>query len=73
MTQPTNNKIETKVIAGAVTAAVTAFILWLLESYFKTPMPAPVQDLVYVLVPAILAFAAGYFAPPTDRQTRAGR
>ena len=63
-------KPETKVTAATTAAAVAGLVIWLLGEYvFKGDVPAPVVLVVNVLVPPILAYVAGYFAPHTHRPT----
>lgn len=50
-----------KVVAATTVAAVTTFVLWVLNEYvFSGDVPAPVAGLVALIVPAALTFAAGY-------------
>ncbi len=59
---------ETKVKASTSAAAVSGMALWLLGRYvFKGTVPDVVASWIYVLVPGILAWAAGYAAPHTHR------
>ncbi len=63
-----SNKIETKVTAATAAAAVTSFVLWLLEIYlFKGAVPVPVQGVVALVIPLMVTLAAGWFAPHTSR------
>ena len=60
--------IETKTQAGAISAAASGVILWLLQTYvFKGNMPQGIESLVYLIVPGVLAGAAAYLAPHTPR------
>jgi hypothetical protein len=61
--------VEAKVQAGSLTAAAAGVALWALQTYvFKgSDVPAGVVSLVYLLVPGVLALAAGYVAPHTHR------
>jgi hypothetical protein len=62
------SNIESKVQAGSLSAAVAGVALYALQTWvFKGNMPQGVESLVYLAVPAILAGAAGYFAPHTHR------
>jgi hypothetical protein len=59
---------ETKVQASTAAAAASGLILWLLGAYvFRGGVPDVIVSWVYVLVPGILAFAAGYLARHTPR------
>jgi hypothetical protein len=47
---------------------VSGLVLWVLGTYvFKGTVPDAVTTVVYILVPAATAFAAGYLAKHTDR------
>ena len=60
--------VETKVTASTAAAAVSGLILWSLGHWvFKSGVPDVVASWIYVLVPGVLAFAAGYLAKHTDR------
>lgn len=60
--------VETKVKASAGAAALSGLLLWILGRYvFKGTVPDVVASWVYVLVPAVVAGAAGYLAPHTNR------
>jgi len=61
--------VETKVQAGGLAAAVAGAVLWALQTYvFKgSAVPDGVVSLVYAIVPALCAVAAGYLAPHTPR------
>ncbi len=60
--------VERKVQASTATAAVSGMVLFVLGKYvFKGDVPDVVASWVYVLVPAVLTFAAGYLAPHTPR------
>jgi hypothetical protein len=60
--------IETKVQASTGAAAVSGLALWALGHYvFKgSGVPDVVASWVYVLVPGLLTFAAGYLARHTS-------
>jgi hypothetical protein len=65
MTQTVNMPDGTpsrKVVAASTTAAVTAFVLWLLGEYVfpERAVPEAVEGLVLVVVPGVVAFVAGY-------------
>lgn len=58
--------VETKVQASTAAAAVSGLALWALGHYvFKAGVPDVVASWIYVLVPGVLAFAAGYLAKHT--------
>jgi hypothetical protein len=60
--------VERKVQASMGAAAVSGLALWALGHYvFKGGVPDVVTSWVYVLVPAVLTFAAGYLARHTPR------
>lgn len=61
-------QVEKKVQASTGAAAVSGLVLWVLGTYvFKGTVPDAVTTVVYVLVPAATAFAAGYLARHTPR------
>ena len=60
--------VEKKVTASTGAAAVSGLALWALGHWvFKGSVPDVVASWVYVLVPALITFAAGYKAPHTHR------
>jgi hypothetical protein len=60
--------VETKVTASAGAAAVSGLALWSLGHWvFKSGVPDVVASWVYVLVPGLLAFGAGYLSRHTPR------
>jgi len=60
--------IERKVTASSYTAAASGLVLWVLGQYvFKGDVPDVIVSWVYVLVPGLAAFAAGYFTKHTFR------
>lgn len=60
--------VETKVQASTAAAAVSGLALWALGHYvFKGSVPDVVASWTYVIVPALLTFAAGYAARHTSR------
>jgi hypothetical protein len=60
--------IERKVTASTGAAAASGLILWILGAYvFRGGVPDVIVSWVYVLVPGILAFGAGYLAKHTPR------
>lgn len=60
--------VEAKVKNATGWAAVTGFIIWVLETYaFPGLVPVPVQGFVDVLIPAVGAFVGGYLASHTPR------
>jgi hypothetical protein len=61
--------VETKVQASTGAAAVSGLALWALGAYvFRGGVPDVVVSWVYVLVPSVLTFGAGYLAKHTSRQ-----
>jgi hypothetical protein len=59
---------EPKVQAASLTAAVSGAALWLLGHYvFKGNVPDGIASMVYIAVPGVLAYAAGWLAPHQDR------
>jgi hypothetical protein len=61
-------QVEAKVQAGTGAAAVSGLALWALGHYvLKGDVPDVVASWVYVLVPGVLTFAAGYLAKHTSR------
>lgn len=64
MAQP----VETKTKASTTAAAVSGMALWLLGKYvFKGDVPDVLASWIYVLVPGLLAYGAGWLAPHTHR------
>lgn len=60
--------IERKVQASTGVAAVSGMVLWVLGKYvFKGAVPDVLASWVYVLVPGLLTFAAGYYTKHTSR------
>ena len=60
--------VETKVQAATGAAAVSGLALWALGHYvFKGTVPDVVASWVYVIVPGVITFAAGYLAKHTPR------
>jgi hypothetical protein len=56
--------IAPKTSAAGVSAAVAGAVLYVLQTYvFKGAVPAGLESLIYLAVPALLAFAAAYWAP----------
>ncbi|HEY3652318.1 MAG TPA: hypothetical protein VGL33_30420 [Streptosporangiaceae bacterium] len=61
-------QVEAKVQASTAVAAVSGLALWALGRYvFKTGVPDVVASWIYVIVPGVLTFAAGYLAKHTPR------
>jgi hypothetical protein len=60
--------VETKVTAASTAAAVAGFTMWVLDRWvFEGDTPTPVRVLIYVLIPGLATFAAGWFARHTPR------
>ena len=61
--------VETKVTAGSLAAALSGAVIWALSTYvFKgNDVPAGLVSLIYVAIPGVLAFAAGYYTRHTPR------
>jgi len=60
--------VETKVQSSTAAAAVSGLALWALGHYvFKGTVPDVVASWVYVIVPGVITFAAGYLARHTYR------
>lgn len=60
--------VETKVKAGTAAAAVSGVVVFLLARYvFKGNVPDVYASWIYILVPAVLTFAAGWIFPHTPR------
>jgi hypothetical protein len=65
-------QVETKVQASTAVAAVSGLALWALGRYvFKGSVPDVVASWIYVIVPGVLTFAAGYLAKHTPRPAAA--
>jgi hypothetical protein len=62
-------RVETKVTASSLAAALSGVVLWVLQTYvFKgNNVPAGAVTLVDVGIPAVCAWMAGYLAPHTPR------
>ena len=64
-----NGPVERKVTAGGGAAAASGLLLWVLGKYvFKGDVPDVFVSWVYIAVPGILAFAAGYLTRHTHRE-----
>jgi hypothetical protein len=64
--------VEAKVQAGTGAAAVSGLALWALGHYvLKDGVPDVIASWVYVIVPGLLTFAAGYLARHTPRPAAA--
>jgi hypothetical protein len=64
MSAPTEPKVQ----AASLTAAVSGAALWLLGHYvFKGNVPDGIASMVYIAVPGVLAYAAGWLAPHQPR------
>jgi hypothetical protein len=60
--------VETKVKASTAAAALSGLALWALSRYvFRGDVPDVVVSWVDAIIPAALAFAAGYLAKHTVR------
>jgi hypothetical protein len=60
--------VERKVQASTAAAAVSGLLLWIAGRYvFKGSVPDVVASWVYVAVPAVITFMAGYAAKHTTR------
>jgi hypothetical protein len=60
--------VEAKVTASTGAAAASGLILWVLGNYvFRGAVPDVIVSWVYVLMPGVLAFGAGYLARHTPR------
>lgn len=60
--------VETKVKASTVAAALSGLALWALGRYvFKGAVPDVVASWVYMIVPGLITFGAGYLAKHTLR------
>ena len=61
-------QVEAKVQASTAAAAVSGLALWSLGRYvFRGSVPDVVASWIYVTVPGLLTFAAGYLAKHTPR------
>jgi hypothetical protein len=60
--------VETKVQASTGAAAVSGLALWALGHYvLKGDVPDVIASWIYVIVPGVLAFGAGWLARHTPR------
>ena len=60
--------VEAKVQTTTLTAGLTGVVLYALGKWvFKNEVPDVVQSWVYIAVPAVLTFVAGYFTKHTPR------
>ena len=60
--------IELKVSAATIATALSGLAVWVLQTYvFRGDVPMPVSAAVQVVVPAVVAFLAGYLAKHTPR------
>jgi predicted lysophospholipase L1 biosynthesis ABC-type transport system permease subunit len=63
--------IETKVTVASITATVTAFVIWLLNTYVFGSTPDEVASMVQLVVTMVVTFgatfAAGWAAKHTPR------
>jgi hypothetical protein len=60
--------VSPKVQAASLTAAVSGAALWLLSHYvFRGSVPDGIASMVYIAVPGVLAYAAGWLAPHQPR------
>lgn len=60
--------VENKVKASTAAAAASGLALWALGHYvFKGGVPDVVASWVYVIIPSLLTFGAGYLARHTAR------
>lgn len=65
-------KTQAAAIGGGVGGAVALFIVWALDAIFwngdaAPEVPGPVSGLVWVVVPAAVAFVASYVARHVNR------
>ena len=61
--------VERKVQASTGAAAMSGLVLWVIGRYIfrGNGVPDVIASWVYVIVPGIVTFAAGYFAKHTSR------
>lgn len=60
--------VEVKVSAAAIATALSGFAVWAAQTYwFRGEVPAPVVAVIQVVVPALVAFTAGWLARHTPR------
>lgn len=63
-----SNEVETKVTAAAVATLISATVMTLLAQHaFRGDVPVWLGDAVNIVVPAAVAFAAGWRAKHTHR------
>jgi hypothetical protein len=61
--------VERKVQASTAAAAVSGLALWALGHYvFKAGVPDVVASWIYVIVPGVITFGAGYLTRHTPRE-----
>lgn len=64
--------VERKVQASTAAAALSGLILWAAGRYvFKGSVPDVVVSWIYVIVPSVITFMAGYAARHTPRPATA--
>lgn len=69
---PVERKVQAATAGAGVGAALAGAILWGLDEAFWNgaavpEVPAPITALVFVAVPAVLAYASGWYAKHTPR------
>jgi hypothetical protein len=63
-------RVETKVSAATLAAAISGAIVWALSAYvFAGAVPDGLRTLIDVVIPAAVTFAAGWASRHTPRET----
>jgi hypothetical protein len=62
------NKVETKVNAAGIGAALAGVLMWVFTTYvFNGDVPDSFTLLINIVVPGVVAWVAGWLAPHTRR------
>jgi hypothetical protein len=68
---PVERKVKAATVASVVAGIVLALLTWLQDNpALITALPDTIEGIVWLLVPSVLVFAAGYAAPHTPRSVR---
>lgn len=68
MTPDQTPPVERKVTAATIGATIAGAVVWAAQTWvFHGVLPAPIENLLTIGVPALVALIAGYLAPHTHR------